>query len=276
MATAQIVDMTDEEYFSIEDRCSASTIKGDFRKSPAHYKAKKDKETPSLSFGSIAHKAILEPSTFRDKYIVSEKFDLRTKKGKEDKAIFEGMRGDRETISQDDHKKVLGMKQAFAKNGMATRFIKTDGPIEKVVLFEFFGIPFKAKLDKIAPKFNTIIDYKTSQSADPEKFKYDYLKYGYHIQGYVYLMAAQAAGYDVEKVTFIVQEKEAPYAVNIFNLSQDALFLAENEVMGLAPKWWECYKTDTWQPYPETITELDLTYTARNQLEQSTIDSLTF
>ena len=274
--TFMIISMPDAKYFAINNRCSASSIKGAFKKSPAHYQAEKNKQSNALSFGSIAHTAILEPSKFRDRYIIAPEVNKRTKAGKEALAKFEAVAGDRQIISNDDQSKVFAMKEVFRAHKTATDLIEQDGPIEKVVLFELFDIPFKAKLDKIAIVDNSIVDYKTSRDASANSFGYDYIKYGYHIQGYIYQQAAIAAGYNVDKVKFIVQESAEPHAISVFTLPEDALTLAELKVQELAPQWYECFKSGVWPGYSEEVIELELPYSARKELEAYADDMLEF
>ena len=274
--TTQILEMTDAEYFAINDRCSASSIKGAFQKSPAHYKAEQAKYTDALNFGSIAHKAILEPREFRNVYIVAPKFDKRTKAGKEAFANFEAIKGDRESITQAEQQKIFAMKKAFANHSIAVDILKKANAIEQVILFDLFGVPFKAKLDIICEPLGMVVDYKTTQSAAVSSFRRDFIKYGYDIQAYVYLEAAKAAGYKVDKFVSIPQEKEAPFAVNVFNTSDDALDLGHFKTEELCQRWYECFESDVWPCYEQEIHQLELSAWDQKQLDDLTMGSLDF
>ncbi len=264
---AEVLKMSDQEYHSIKDRCSASAIKGGFRKSPAHYKAEQEKSSDALSFGNIAHKAILEPEGFREKYIVAPDVNRRTKAGKEELEKFMDLAGERELITKEDQAKVIKMKSVFNAHKMASAFWKKADAVETVVLFELFGVPFKAKVDIINTAFKAAIDYKSTRDAFEDSFQRDYLKYGYHIQGFIYLEAARAAGYDVNKFVLIAQEKEDPYGINVFPLSPSALELGRLETQKLAPHWWECFQNDSWPCYEEKARELELPFWATKLLD---------
>jgi exodeoxyribonuclease VIII len=263
----EVLKMSDREYHAIKDRCSASAIKGGFRKSPAHYKAEQDKQSDALSFGNVAHKAILEPESFREKYVVAPEVNKRTKAGKEKWEEFLRLAGDREVISKTDHETVLQMRQTFKAHKIANSFLDKADSIEIVVFFDLFGVPFKAKLDIVSTFYKAVVDYKTSRDASEDSFQRDYIKYGYHIQGFIYHEAAKAAGFDVNKFILIPQEKTKPFGLNVFPLNPNALELGRLQTEKLAPAWWDCYQKDSWPCYEEKAKELDLPYWANKLLD---------
>jgi hypothetical protein len=61
-------------------------------KSPAHLREYLDHPhtpTPAMAFGTAVHTFVLEQDRFADEFVVAEKFDRRTKEGKEAAARFE-------------------------------------------------------------------------------------------------------------------------------------------------------------------------------------------
>ena len=60
-------------------------------KSPAHLREALDHPsppTPAMAFGTAVHTHVLEPDRFFEEFAVVEKFDRRTKEGKEAAARF--------------------------------------------------------------------------------------------------------------------------------------------------------------------------------------------
>ena len=61
-------------------------------KSPAHLREYLDhphEPTPAMAFGTAVHTYVLEQDRFAEELVVAEKFDRRTKEGKEAAARFE-------------------------------------------------------------------------------------------------------------------------------------------------------------------------------------------
>ncbi|GAA4626715.1 hypothetical protein GCM10023196_036080 [Actinoallomurus vinaceus] len=70
----------------------------------------------------------------------------------------------------------------------------------------------------------TIVDYKTTTSADLGAIRSSVLRYGYHQQAAWYLDAVDSVGYpDDTAFKFIFQEKTPPYLVTVVELDQPAL-----------------------------------------------------
>ena len=85
---------------------SSSQIK-DVLRTPAHFYAKHmavDKKTnaPTLNMllGTVVHSLLLEPDRFDSEYVVSQKFDRRTKQGKADAAEFEAANAEKVVIDE--------------------------------------------------------------------------------------------------------------------------------------------------------------------------------
>ena len=87
VSSAQLVQMTNDEYHADHTRISASGLKL-MRKSPKHFKASQDdatdeEESNALVFGSLFHCVTLEPEKIASEYAVMPKgIDKRTKEGK--------------------------------------------------------------------------------------------------------------------------------------------------------------------------------------------------
>lgn len=93
------------------------------------------------------------------------------------------------------------------------------------------GVRLKARPDWVKPDGNrlTIVDYKTSTTSDANAFSRKAADYGYHIQDAWYRRVAQLLKLDADpRFLFVVQEKEAPYEVSVFEY-QDPIDKAESE-----------------------------------------------
>ncbi len=105
----------------------------------------------------------------------------------------------REEVLRNDNPKVVA----------AMRFME----VEQTFTAEIEGVLVKVKPDMVT-RLNSVWDYKTCQSAHPEKFARHAYDYGYYLK-----MALQkdvikkATGKDVPELVLFAQEKSAPYVV---------------------------------------------------------------
>ena len=143
-----------------------------------------DSNSPALLFGGALHKAVLEPEGFDDEYIISPKFDRRTKDGKEGYAEFEMSRGGRDIISLDDKTVIDEMVTAIRSHKYAD--FLTRGQVEQSIYWvdDLTGIDCQARPDcfKVIDGRGIIVDLKSCASADTETFRREAIKYGYDMQ----------------------------------------------------------------------------------------------
>lgn len=246
-----IQQMTDAEYHSIKDRCSASSLK-EFRKSPAHYKLSQDnpKESDSMALGSLFHCLTLQPEEFEKRYVRVSKMDKRTKEYKE--AAETGLI----VVDNETRNSASAMVCSVQQHSKAGKLLSAAEFTEGAIMFEIDDIPCKAKLDFFA--MGRVVDLKSTRDASPESFQKDFVKYGYHIQGAFYRRAARAAGLDCNGFVIIATENSAPYLTAVYELSENALRLGDQIINRLLPIWAECRATENYPGYPEVVTVLDL------------------
>jgi len=199
-----------------------------------------DNDSEALQFGRAYHKLMLEPGDFDNEFIVSPKFDRRTKEGKAAYEEFLKNAEGKEVISEDTYQKLLEMQMALYETPFVKLLIK--GEHEKSFFWtdEETGIPCKCRPDSYGMiKDNYIcVDLKTTKDAETDKFMRDALKLGYDIQASHYTKGLENAYDKPFKFIFIAQEKTAPYLVNV--LEADEYFMRSGEE--LRSKLLEDYK----------------------------------
>lgn len=93
------------------------------------------------------------------------------------------------------------------------------------------GQGIKCKPDVYIPRTGSIIDLKTTVSADPRDFIRSCFKYAYDVQGAFYRMVCREAGLLVSPNFHILAvEKTKPFAAQHFVLEDDVLSAAEERV----------------------------------------------
>ncbi len=111
-----------------------------------------------------------------------------------------------------------------------------------------------------------IPDYKTAASAGPKAFAKALADFGYHHQGdwypagYAAMFGDRIGDYPV--MAFIVQEKEPPYRVAVYQLHQDALKFGRKRNEKAMRIYRECTENDDWPGYEPGPQVLDLPYWA--------------
>ena len=136
-----------------------------FARSPYYYKRKcqsPDEYTPAMEFGTAFHTFVLEPHLFNDGYIIHEKFDRRTKAGKEHYINITQLarEGNKRLISQTDYEKIQWMHHSLMDNPAALGLLPTgldsrvtNNNVESEIYFNYnyggINIKCKSKIDYI-------------------------------------------------------------------------------------------------------------------------------
>lgn len=184
-----------------------------------------DRDTPALKFGRAYHKFCLEPYDFENEFIVSPKFDRRTKEGKEQYAEFEKQAEGKEIIDEETYEKLTAMRDVL----YATPYVKKliAGEHEKSFFWtdEKTGIKCKCRPDSFGMLGSQpiCVDLKTAKNAETTAFMHDALKYNYDVQAAHYTAGLESIYGQEYAFVFIAQEVEAPYLVNV--LQADEYFM---------------------------------------------------
>lgn len=224
-------------------------------KSPAHYQASLQmtrKQTPALQLGSAVHCAVLEPEEFGKRYALAE-FDRRTKEGKA--AYQEMLDNGQEGLSADMYMQVIGIQKAVMTHPLAKELL--SGGDSEVSCFQVIdGTHTKARADYLR-KDGIIVDLKTTQDASPEGFAKSIADFGYYRQAAWY-MSLFGREMPVDSFIFVAVEKEPPFAIGVYTLSEEALERGQNEIWKLFEIYQECLQSGDWYGYPNEIKTLDL------------------
>jgi hypothetical protein len=264
-----VYDISIEEYHNGQGVSRSSLM--EMAKSPLHYWHKcinpnrEQRESPAviekrhaLEFGNALHTYILEPPKYLENYHLMPEANRTTKIGKEiyAKALNEANRDNKSLISVDAHETILEMTQSINNHPAAPDLIR-DAFYEKSLYWtdEETGILCKVRPDIWHSNF--ICDLKTAQSASENDFKRSIYSYGYHIQaGMIHEALKNVTGVNMQSFLFVVVEKEAPYAVAVYQLDETALEQGIIEFKNLLRKLKSCINTDHWPSYPSTLISL--------------------
>lgn len=207
-----------------------------------------DGDTPSLKFGRAYHKFCLEPYDFDNEWIVSPKFDRRTKEGKEAAAKFEVDAVGKEIIDEETYAILTEMREALYQTPYVKKLIY--GEHEKSFFWkdEKTGIPCKCRPDSYGKLGSQpiCVDLKTCSDAETSAFMRDAIKFGYDIQAAHYVDGLETIFGENYTFVFIAQEKTAPYLVNV--LQADEYFMRNGSDVRnlLLETYMKCIELDEW------------------------------
>lgn len=246
--------------------------------SPLHYKTSKETpqvETDCMRLGTATHTAILEPERFDSVYAQAPEGDKRSKAVKEAWAEIES--GGKIPLSHGDFEAIQGMKRSIMEHPLAGRWL-TGGTAELSGYWNQHVRDDSLNLDadilcKCRPDYikelgsqYVIIDLKTTKSAEPRYFsRAAYWDYQYHISAAHYITGMEALrGVRAQGFIFVTVEKTPPYAVNVFEASEEFIRAGEETNYDLYRLFASCQASGRWPGYPVETKKLMLPRGAKN------------
>lgn len=171
-----------------------------------------------------------------------------------------------------EYKQVQDMAEMIRANETAVALL-SDGKPEQSLYWrdQATGIMRRARPDWLPNPSGTglvVVDYKSVVSADENDFAKSAGDYGYHCQAPWYLDGVVELGIDSKpEFVFIVQEKAAPYLVNVVQLAPEAIELGRHLNRIAIETYVTCRQTGVWPGYGEDIKLVDLPPWIYNQHE---------
>lgn len=237
-------NITNEEYHHglYEDYIGHSGLVKLLR-SPAHYMASlNDIPTPAMEFGQAAHIIMLENP---EKRIAVIDMESRRKPFAE-LAAAKKEEGFECVVIAQEWEQLKAMREVLFNHKIAKNLI-LQGKSELSGFWVddmFAGVKCKMRADYwINDSLSVIVDYKTTTDAGREKFNYTTYDFGYDIQGAWYIRGANKLFKPIHPKTYfflIAQEKEPPYAVNVFQMSDEFIEIGEQKVNRVMTTYWNC------------------------------------
>jgi hypothetical protein len=270
------------------------------RRSPAHYKfmrAHPKPPTAAMFFGSALHTLVLEgEEKFLSEY---ERFDM-TRQSKEGKATYQAIidsgktpisarAGDDPIWDASDYDTLFRMRDAVMQhadaslllsNGVAEvagYWVDTEKTIDELDqekpikgahgLFNMSEDPTfklcKMKMDWYNFDHSLPIDLKSTTDASYTAFARSVVEYYYHVQDAYYRQGLRYIGWPAQDFVFIAVEKEPPYGVAGYVISQEGKQLGRSQFRKDLALYLACKEADVWPSYQDhlngrTLRDLDI------------------
>jgi hypothetical protein len=217
-------DVQDDLYHSERAAVSSSGLKRILR-SPAHFVAMQnspEESTAALAFGKALHAALLEPAKFRERYMAKPELDRRTKAGRELAQLIDAACEHKTQISQEWLDEIDAMVEAGRRHPQVAQMTQAgEAEVSYVWRDEETGILCKCRPDWLNAE--AIWDVKTCADASPAGFSRACAKYMYHVSAAFYVEGVFKLTGRTLPFRFVASEKDAPYAVAVYEAS--AVFL---------------------------------------------------
>lgn len=116
----------------------------------------------------------------------------------------------------------------------------------------------RSRIDWEIPQQSVLIDLKSTQDASARAFSWDFRKYGYHVQEYVYRWLYALAVGKYPDFMFVAVEKEPPFACAFYELDMEAHEEGGRIAHAALEKWAKCERENTWPGYEARIETISL------------------
>jgi PDDEXK-like domain of unknown function (DUF3799) len=200
--------------------------------------------------GSVAHAIFLERD--ESKIVIVQANDWRTNAAKQarDDAHAQG----KYAILEPKFvavKKMVTHAEAYL-NETELAGILESGAAERSVIWQEGETWCKARPDLLSADLRLCLDYKTTDSANPEVFIRQIPRMGYDTQASWYSRGLAALGHQTEFI-LLAQEITEPYSCSLISLSNAYKEVARLKVERALSMWQRCMRDNRWPAYPTSI-----------------------
>lgn len=217
-------------------------------------------QRPEFDIGTAAHKLVLGAGP---KLVRIGAKDWRTDKAQEKRG--EAYEQGSVPLLAADYDHVHGMAEALCRDDLARVLLKPEhGRPEQAIFWQDTdtGIWRRALVDWLPTASYgppTVVDYKTTASADPDAIRKSVHRYGYHQQATWYLDAVESLGYpDDTTFKLIFQEKAPPYLITVVELDNASLRVGDARNRRAIEIYRDCAAAGIWPGYSTDIEVISL------------------
>lgn len=254
------------------DGVSNSGLKLIGERTPAHFwhqylnpdRREEIRSSAPMFIGTAMHAAALEPSVFRETYVLAP-FEARNSAGYKAWANQQS----KLILMPGDYQNVLGMRRSIFMHPMAGSLLTGPGHFEysAYAIDRETGVLLKIRMDRLTDS-GWIVDLKKTQDASDEGCAKAIERYGYFHQCAFYKdVLTTAAGDCPRGFAFIFVEEAPPHAVNV------VMLVPEDEERGRRlyrrnlSIYARCLRDDQWPAYGNGYSIIGMSSWARRRID---------
>jgi exodeoxyribonuclease VIII len=259
-----------EEYERLP-RVNWSTLKW-IDLSPAHYQQvllEETEDTDAMKLGRACHIAVFEPDLFKSRCI---RWDGGARRGKDWEALVRAHPDD-EILTEHQYDTALAVGRAVRTSAMAAPYV-SGGQGEVTVLWNCDGVDCKSRIDFVA-ELGALVDLKGITrigGASPETFPFTVRNLKYKAQAAFYRRAYQHATGKLLPYFLVAAEMMAPFAVQVYQLTDAQLEEGEGAFMQLLEVYKGCRARNVWQQYADQVLPLPEPFSSDEGIDDLGID----
>lgn len=215
----------------------------------------RQEESAEFDYGRAAHSVLLEGS--ESGLCVIEADDWRKKEAKELRDAARAA-GKTPLLVRQMHKVRAMVKaaQAYVESSEIAG-IFADGKPEQSLHWQEGATHCRSRLDWLSNDKRTVLDYKTTVSANPHSFVGMAVGYGYAMQEAFYRRGVKAVHGKEPRFVFLLQEKELPYACSLVAFDPAMQEMGDRQVEYALALWGTAMASGQWNGYPRRIAHLE-------------------
>ena len=182
----------------------------------------------------------------------------KQRKGKDYDAWRKEQPEDAIVLTAKEYRKAHAMADAVRANPLASKVLFAPGTIyEDTILWEQNGRARRCTPDARTERH--LVDLKSCRDATPERFRWDAIKMGYHVQmaDYAQAMAAQN-GQPPRDVYIVAVESSGAHQCSVHRLTPGALERGLKQANEWMAQLLECERSGVWPGYSDVIVDFDV------------------
>ena len=261
-------DMAAADYHATE-AASASQLRKLWQSTPAHLRAEldaKDKPTPAMQMGTLAHSIILEPDKPLPGIVIQPEEYEPGKKWTRAAKVCKDWHAEQEragllVLKADEYDAAFCMANSIAGHPIASALLAKGRSEVSIIAHDTANkVDVRARMDFLPDGLPAIVDVKSTLDASERAFARKAYEMGYHIQAafYLDLWNSQMPTEPRTEFYFVTVENSAPFSVNVFQAAPEFIARGREDYRHALATYARCLAEDHWPAYPAMIQTLNL------------------